>query len=431
MRFLQNLRFQKTRTLPLRIMLTQPPFARLLQSNVYLTLPLGPMLVASMLKQRGHEVVIYHDDASNPAPIPAGPVCLGQVTRRALGEECYAPFLAALEDFAPDVVGMSYRTVDADAVHDLAGFVRQRGIRLVAGGIHPSLLPEEEIKVFDAVVVGEGDHPQAAAAFEDFGTEIVRVPFMEDLDAVCADRGCVIGGERYSPFLTGMIETQRGCPYACSYCAAPTVFGKRVRMRDPGAVREEVESLHTKQGRIIDDSFGVVRQHGLAVCRELAKTGFRWVCDAALQNIDQELCEALRAGGCRRVNIGLESGSPRWRELSGKRVGPGQAEATLETAKRAGLGVVFYWIIGFPGETAEELQATLRWAAELKARGAIPCISTLTPYPGTKVWEMTEGLRDDSQGWAGYFHQSATQGFADVTADQWLAATREADRLNG
>lgn len=413
-----------------RVLLVRLPFARLLQSSVYFVYPLGSMLVAAMLKARGHEVLVYHDDVSNPKPIPPGPLRLGLPTQHTLTEDCYLPFLEVLDEFQPEVVGISYCTVDAETARDFAAFARQRRIRVVAGGMHPSLLPEEEAKVFDAVVVGEGDHPDAAAAFEDFGTEIVRPPPVEDLDAVKADRSCVIGGARYSPFLAGMVQTQRGCPYACAYCAAPTVFGKRVRTRDPGAVREEVESLGTKQGRIIDDSFGVVRKHGLAVCRELAKTGFKWVCDAALQNVDQELCEALASGGCRCVNIGLESASPRWWELSGKQVEEGQPERVLGMLKSKGLSCVYYLMIGFPGETIEDLTATLRWAADLKQKGAMPSISILTPYPGTKVWDLTAGLRDDSQGWSGYLHQSANMGFAACTEDEWRSALREANLLN-
>jgi radical SAM superfamily enzyme YgiQ (UPF0313 family) len=389
------------------------------------------MLVAAMLKGRGHEVLIYHDDVSNPQPIPSGPVRLGVAAQRGMDESVYLPFLKALDDFAPEVVGISYRTVDAQTAREFAAFARQRRIRVVAGGVHPSLLPEEEAKVFDAVVVGEGDHPAAAAAFEDFGTEIVRPPLVTDLDAVVPDRGCVIGGERYSPYITGMVQTQRGCPYACSYCAAPTVFGKQVRTRDPGHVREEVECLTTKQGRVIDDSFGVVRKHGLAVCRELAKTGFQWVCDAALQNVDEELVDALLEGGCRCVNIGLESASPRWRELSGKRVTDTEIERTISLTLGRGLRCVVYLLIGFPGETAHELEATLNLGRHLKQVGAKPHISVLTPYPGTRVYALAKALAGGlSENWSEYFHQSAGMGLEDCSEDEWRGVLREADRIN-
>lgn len=411
-----------------KIMLVRPPFARLLGSSVYLTYPLGPMLVAGMLKQRGHEVVIYHDDVSNPEPIPDMPVSLGQSVK---GSEYMGSFISALDSFSPDVVGMSYRTADADAAHAMMTTVREMGIRTVAGGIHPTLLKDAELEYADVVVIGEGDNPSAAAAFEGVDDGVITVSPAQPLGDVVADRNCVIGGGRYSHFLTGMIETQRGCPYGCSYCAAPAVFGKKVRLRDPGLVREEVESLSTISGRIIDDSFGVVRKHGLSICNELSKTRFHWVCDIALQNVDAEFCDALVNGGCTGINIGLESGAEKWRTLSGKKIHDGQAELALEVAQDAGLNVVYYFIIGFPGETKEELRSTLRWANELKLRGAKPCISTLTPYPGTVVWDLTNGMRDDTQGWSGYFHQSSSQGFADVGVDEWGLITQEANRLNG
>lgn len=411
-----------------RIMLVRPPFARALNSSVYLTYPLGPMLVASMLKSRGHDVVIYHDDVSNPQFIPDNPAKFKSIVTEDVG---YDHFESMLNNFNPDVVGMSFRTADADAAYGMARVARSKGIRVVGGGIHPSLLPYEAVEHLDAVVVGEGEHVEVAGVFEGSYDGVFVAPVVENLDLVVADRNCVIGGERYSKFLTGMIETQRGCPYACSYCAAPSVFGKKVRLRDPGAVREEVESLSTRSGRIIDDSFGVVREHGLAICRELGKTKYSWVCDMALQNIDAEMCAALVSGGCTGINVGLESGAERWRSLSGKRIELRQAEFVLELATDAGLGVVYYFIVGFPGETYDELRSTIRWANELKLRGAKPCISILTPYPKTKVWDLTEGRRDETVGWSNYFHQSNGQGYAAVTPDQWEGMLKEVERING
>ncbi len=401
-----------------------------MQSDVYLTYPIGLMAVASMLKGRGHEVSIYHDDVSNTIPIRRDRVLLGGVERKELDENSYMPFLDVLDEVQPDVVGMSYCTVDAEAAHALAGFVRQRGIRIVAGGVHPSLLAQDELPLFDAVVVGEGDHPDAAAAFEDPASQIVAPDPVRSGEFMAPDRHCVIGGDRYSPFLRGMIYTQRGCPFACSYCAAPTVFGTKVRVRDAGAVREEVESLGVPSGRIIDDSFGVARSHGLAICHELRSTGFKWVCDMALQTADDPMLDALYAGGCTCINVGLESASVRWRELSGKRVEAGQAESVIAKVQQRGMSMVVYFMVGFPGETIEQMRATLTWAKDLKQRGAKPCISIATPYPGTKLWSMVQEMCVVPLSWDGYHHQSGVMGFADATDDEWARILREANGVN-
>lgn len=411
-----------------RVLLVKPPFARLLQSDVYLTLPLGAMYVAAMLRDRGHEVRIWHDDVSNTDPIPRAGVRVGPMEFASIDYSTYEPLQKVLDEWRPEVVGISYCTVDAEAAHAIASEVRRRGIRTVGGGIHPSLLPDDELEWFDAVVIGEGDQPHAAAAFEKDTRGVFFVQPKENLDDLRPARDAVIHGSRYSPFLRGMVQTQRGCPYNCGYCAAPKVFGRRVRTRDPGLVREEVECLDTERGRIIDDSFAVKRKHGMAICRELAKTNYRWVCDIALQDIDEELLAAMAEAGCQQVNIGIESAVERWQDVSGKFIAPGRPEAVAAMCQRENVGMVAYFIIGYPGETFDELQQTLRYAEHLKGLGAHPCISVLTPYPGTRIWDMV-APQLDGKPWTDFIHQSSAMGFADCTEDQWASVLEEANRV--
>lgn len=413
----------------MRIMLAKPPFARLLGSTTYRTYPLGLMYTATMLHERGHEVIIYHDDVSNPAPLPDGRVVLGEMQVAPLTDEVCVPFAAALERYQPDVVGVSYTTADRQAAHQFAKMAKHRGIRTVAGGVHPSLCAAGELAtgVFDALVMGEGDDERAAHAFEGEITEIV-CGRQEHLDRYLPARDEVVGA-KYPDFLRGHIATQRGCPYACAYCAAPTVFGTKVRRRDPQAVRAEVDALGVAHGRIIDDSFGVVRAHGLAVCAALAGSGYRWICDIALQNVDEEMAEALVAGGCERACMGVESASPRWRELSGKKVAEGEVEAAVALLRDKGVGsVVCYFMLGFPGETLAEMQATLAWGRMLKAQGAEVCVSLVTLYPGTKLLELA--APEQRPRWnAGLLHQSGKARYGDVTEREWRNIIEEARQI--
>jgi len=385
------------------------------------------MYVAAMLRARGHEVRIYHDDCSNPTPLPNGPVVLGEMHAEAVTSDVVAPYVELLETWRPEAVGISYTTADVPAAHVYARLARSRGIRTVAGGIHASLLPDDERTYFDYVIRGEGDVDWVGTLFEtNFYQEPTHELHSDDLDRYAPARDCVIGGERYDAFLKGLIQTQRGCPYACAYCAAPKVFGTKVRVRRPEAVRAEVDSLGVQHGRIVDDSFGVVRSHALGVCEALAGSGFRWVCDAALQNVDEELAEALVAGGCEKVCMGVESATPRIRELSGKHLQEGDPEAAYELLRGKGIDrVAFYLMIGFPGETAEEMRATLAWGRRLRGLGADISLSLVTPYPGTKLWGMVpEGMKPRS--WGECMHQSGATRLGAVTASEWQSVMEEA-----
>jgi len=413
----------------LNILLAKPAFARLLQSDVYLTYPLGLMGVASTLKRAGHEVQIWHDDVSNPEPMPTGGSHLLGQASMSDSEQPVRAFAEALDAVQPDVVGVGYGTVDSTQARLMGLECRRRGIRSVAGGIHPSLMPDDERMVFDAVVIGEGDHPDAVHVFDDSNCPGGQFRIEDGADIPIADRDCVIGGGRYSSFLRGMVQTQRGCPYHCAFCSAPDVFGRKVRMRDPGMVREEVESLGATDGRIIDDSFGVVKAHGLAVCAELEKVDYNWVCDMALKDVDEEMLDALHRAGCKQINIGVESATDRWRELSGKQVTPKKVKAVMDAALARDVGVVLYFMIGWPGETSDELFATIRIAKLMKDLGAKPHISIATPYPGTALWDMCD--MDEPDGWGSFMHQSADMGLADVSEDEWGNAVAEANTING
>lgn len=416
----------------MNILLVKPPFARLLQSDAYLTYPLGLMGVAAVLRAAGHDVTIYHDDVSNLDPIPRGHSRLGEVTySHEQLEKSMGVFTHVLDGIRPDVVGVSYTTSDVVAARMIAAECRNRGIRTVAGGIHPSLCPDDEMEFFDVVVAGEGDHPIVECMFDEKQYNPLNEPYyvLTPSTFSVADRDCVIWGEHYSPYLRGMIQTQRGCPYHCSFCAAPTVFGTKVRTRDPGAVREEVESLGVTSGRIIDDSFGVVKSHSLAVCHELEKVNYSWVCDMAVRDVDEELLDAMVAAGCGQINLGVESASEKWRALSGKHVDAWTVRDAMAIASARGVAVVLYFMIGWPGETSEELGATLAVAQSLKDEGAKPHISIVTPYPGTKLWDMCDVA--DRGDWSSFMHQSRDMGFADVPPDVWAQALQTATRING
>ena len=253
-----------------------------------------------------------------------------------------------------------------------------------------------------------------------------------DWGTVWPARDAVIGGERYVRYLQCMVETQRGRPYRCSYCAAPQIFGSSVRSRDPADVCAEIEAGGMKSGRIIADSFAVNRAYALALCERLAEVDYSWVCNMTLQNADAEMLDAVKAGGCSCVNVGIESAVPKWQKLSGKRVKRGAPERLLAEATERGLRVGFFFMVGWPGETEDELWQTLEYAGALKADGATMCISVVTAYPKTRLWDLAygDGTRTPPP-WSEMLHQSAGMGYADCSEGAWEAVVTEANRIDG
>jgi anaerobic magnesium-protoporphyrin IX monomethyl ester cyclase len=299
-----------------------------------------------------------------------------------------------------------------------AAKVRRPDLRVVWGGWHPSLLPEQCLAsgVVDACVIGQGEH-----AFVELVDAFERGLRLDDIAGVAWRRGetavqnppralfdvnflprtnfDLLGLERYFAF-RGQRRldycSSQGCPFACSFCADPMVYGQRwtgLRAeRVVAEVREHVARYRLRQVFFNDDNFFTDLRRTEAICRGLLEAGVRveWFgtgrADLLCRLTDEQLA-LLRESGCVKINVGAESGSP---ELL-KRIRKGTlVEEVLETAEklhRHAIGARFSFIAGFPEEPAASLGYTYRTVKalrEIDGRFETP-IYFYAPYPGTEL----------------------------------------------
>ncbi|MEU1037880.1 B12-binding domain-containing radical SAM protein [Streptomyces sp. NPDC005551] len=202
------------------------------------------------------------------------------------------------------------------------------------------------------------------------------------------------------------IVGSRGCPYNCTFCGAAVSANPDVmiRVRDPEDIIGELDMLHDEYGvtafRFVDDLFlgvgRVIEEQMEAFTRH--RIGDRYVWDATgrinvLDRVSDSALDQLVANGLREVALGIESGSDRILKAMDKRI---NAEMTERVARRLvehGIGVKGYFILGFPGETQEDLDATVRhihnlWRIADNAPGDVRAsVFEFRPYPGTPVWK--------------------------------------------
>ncbi|MGW7463639.1 B12-binding domain-containing radical SAM protein [Streptomyces xantholiticus] len=202
------------------------------------------------------------------------------------------------------------------------------------------------------------------------------------------------------------IVGSRGCPYNCTFCGAAVSANPdvKIRVRDPENIIGELDELHDEYGvtafRFVDDLFlgasRVIKEQMEAFTRH--RIGERYVWDATgrinvLNRLTDSELEGLVANGLREVALGIESGSDRILKDMDKRI---DAEMTERVARRLvahGIGVKGYFILGFPGETQEDLDATVRhirnlWAIADRHPGNVRAsVFEFRPYPGTPVWQ--------------------------------------------
>ncbi|HWR20749.1 MAG TPA: radical SAM protein [Verrucomicrobiae bacterium] len=194
-------------------------------------------------------------------------------------------------------------------------------------------------------------------------------------------------GDRFA-----LLEATRGCHYRCAFCLLE-MYGKGYRKKDPEQVVREVTYLvreaGARTGYFIDLEFTAVRDYVWNVCERLAAAGlpFEWACQTRADYVDEPLLTLMKRAGCRLIHFGVESGSARILAETNKRITLEQIERGIAETKQAGIDQVCFFMFGFPGETAEDMEATIAFAKRLNPTYA--SFHAVTPYLGTKLYEMS------------------------------------------
>jgi anaerobic magnesium-protoporphyrin IX monomethyl ester cyclase len=193
------------------------------------------------------------------------------------------------------------------------------------------------------------------------------------------------------------IMTTYGCPHNCDFCAKP-VFGKNFRKRSIDNIIEEIHDIKSfgYDGLwISDDSFTLDLNHVRAFCERMIQDDLRmkWTCLSRTEPIPLEEVKLMQRSGCSKVFFGLESGSNEVLKLMNKHSTIEAAEKMLDLFTRCGIETAGFFMVGYPGETYETIEATFDWALRLPLNE----ISFTIPFPlpGTKLFEKVCGIKDN------------------------------------
>lgn len=194
-------------------------------------------------------------------------------------------------------------------------------------------------------------------------------------------------GDRFA-----LLETTRGCHYRCHFCLLK-MYGKGYRRKDPDQVVREVTYLvgeaGARTGYFIDLEFTAAREYVWDLCERLIVAGlpFEWACQTRADYVDGPLLNLMKRAGCRLIHFGVESGSARVLAATNKRITLEQIERGVVEAKQAGIDQVCFFMFGFPGETQEDMDATITFAKRLNPTYA--SFHAVSPYRGTTLYEMS------------------------------------------
>ena len=332
----------------------------------------------------------------------------------------------------PRIIGITnmYSTAYRDVV-EIATTIKHVDptIKIVVGGNHASSYWKSVAHNpnVDFVVIGEGEETFrelchsilenkncsgiAGLAFRDDNGEVVKTqprPLIKDLDTIPSPHLTLLDFVRYTgagnPF--GMrppsagIVSSRGCPNKCVYCTVKAVWGRTWRGRSAVNVVDEIEAIYRNYGirefSFLDDSMGVDSDRLTKICDEIVRRSLdiKWSTPNGIAHwtLSRALLDKMKAAGCYRITFGIESGNPETRKFLGKPYPLSQAAELIRHANRIGLWTNCTNIIGFPYETLESINDTIRFAK--KSGTDFACFYLLVPQPTSDVYQYfrKEGL---------------------------------------
>ena len=324
-----------------------------------------------------------------------------------------------LQQQAPELIAIRTSTPTFDWDMRVAQIIKlATNPKVVVFGPHVMLFPEQTVKpsFVDAVIVGEpemtlleiverGEFSGCDGIWYKEDGQVVqnrarkpldnldRLPFPAwDLMPYHAYNGLELM-RNSKPFVTAL--TSRGCPYSCSYCPYPVIQGRKLRVRSPENVVDELEwlvnALGVKAVLFRDPEFALYRDRVVGICEGLLKRGVHlaWRCETRMEDLDEALIGLMARTGCIGINMGIESADEQvLREVKRKAMPLEQAIKVVRACKRNGLDAFCFFVLGLPGETRESALRTIDYAVKLDP--PFVQFTVATPYPGTGLREWAE-----------------------------------------
>lgn len=452
----------------MKILFIEPPFERFIGFRCE-WFPMGLVSMATYLEKVGHYSRVYNAEHDNRLPyigIESYAAnfhrygdALKQDTHHVWGE-----VHSLLDEFQPNIVGLSIKTAKLPSAFRIAEMAKKilPGVTVIAGGPHATVCPGEVLTspFIDCVIRGEGEKTileviqrveQDGELNDIFGvswkheSEIIHNedrPLILDLGMLpYPDRKLLMRYGDYTSTQLGWIMTSRGCPYNCGYCCSKSIWGRKVRYRPKEDVLGEVEELQDehKVGALnfMDDSFTVNRQYVFDLCTAFLerKIKITWSCLTRADLLDEKMVKTMKAAGCTKVDVGVESGSKGVQKIINKGINLEEISKMAKILRNNNMFWSAFFMMGFPGETKEDVLATLDFMKKIKPGWV--CLSVFTPYPGTALYEKAKerGLIPEKFDYSLYAHQSPDNCFSEkISSKEFKQLTdrmfREVRRYN-
>jgi radical SAM superfamily enzyme YgiQ (UPF0313 family) len=304
-----------------------------------------------------------------------------------------------------DLVGISCMTRVAERAYQLSSFFRQKGSKVVLGGIHPSVMPEEAIAHCDSVVIGEAEGCWEELT-DDFKQNRLK-KFYRSTNSDLSKFPIPRLKPNRNPFQVVPIFCTRGCPYACDFCSVTDLYGKKLRHRQVKDIVKEITLRDSDKFFFLDDNIVGDVKFAYELFTALKELKIRWVGQASISLAkNKDLLKLAQRSGCAGLFVGIESVSPE--NLKKLRKTSNEVEEhsrAIQIIRDAGIYFHASLVFGFDDDDKSIFEKTLEFLYKNKIPSAT--FNILTPYPGTAIYERfkSEG-RLLSRNWRDYNHRT-------------------------
>jgi radical SAM superfamily enzyme YgiQ (UPF0313 family) len=308
------------------------------------------------------------------------------------------------EDLQADMVAMTVITGTSKRAYELASTYRKRGITVVLGGPHVTLVPDEASKHADAICVGYAEEtwPQLLRDFERGKLQPIYHQRADmELGTTAFPRRDLMNRHH---FLTqAVFEATRSCMHDCEFCVAPSAWGRKQYQRPIDWVIEDIQQMGKKEIIFIDLNIISDKQYAKALFQRLIPLNIHWFgLSTVLIAHDEELKELLARSGCKGLLLGLETINQKNLKDTKKRFNESVSyQDVIADLHHLGISIQGCFVFGMDHDTPEVFDNTVEFA--ISAGIDLPRFAILTPFPGTPIYHrmMTE-QRIITQDWELY-----------------------------
>jgi len=319
-----------------------------------------------------------------------------------------------IKTLKPDVIGVHANTFLLDRVYEVVREARAsaKDAHITLGGPHTEVFPGESLSLpeVDSIVIGEGEETLLelldslekrrnlssvrGLGYKKGGTpQINNVrPLIEDLDKLSFPARQLVSPGDYSSLIgkkkaSTSIMSSRGCPFRCNFCYV--LYGGRYRRRSVKNVIDEIKAcvaMGIHEFMFFDETFGLERAWVVDFCGQVIKNRLDIVFDVRtrINILDEEMLFRLKKVGCIRIKVGVESGTQEILNRMNKQLSLGEITRSFKLIKKSGISSYASFMIGYPGETMEQISETFSYIMKLEPDYAQVMVTKLAP--ATKLY---------------------------------------------